>query len=73
MGLVTRLNRLERSLGVAGPCSTCAGYGVPRFTRGTDSATPEGCPMCGAVKHIRYVRMEDSEVERRRAQLVDDL
>ena len=73
MGLVTRLNRLEQSLGVTGPCPTYAGYGVPRFTRGMDSATPDGCPMCGTVKHVRYVRMSDSEVERRRAKLLEGL
>ncbi len=72
MGLVGRLNRLERSLGLTGACPVCNGFGVARFTRGMDG-TPEGCSMCRRVRHVCFVRIPDSEIERRRAQLLAGL
>ncbi len=72
MGLLNRLNRLERSMGVRGPCPECNGFGVARFARGMDSPTPEGCSMCGAVRLVCFVRIPGSEIERRRARLLED-
>ena len=67
MALAHRLNRLERSLGITGPCPRCRDRGVLRMTF-DDEPVPEGCSECGRLTHIHMTTETESEVEAIRAQ-----
>ena len=66
MALAHRLNRLERSLGITGPCPRCGDHGVLRMTI-DDEPVPEGCSECGRLTHILMKTVTEAEVEALRA------
>ena len=58
MGLASRLKRVERAMGLSGPCPKCGGHGrvvVTFQAPGEPEPQPEGCLVCGSIVHIRFV------------------
>ena len=64
MGLAGRVKRVERAMGLSGPCPKCGGHGrvVATFQEpGEPKPQPEGCPVCGSFVHIRFVSEDEVE------------
>ena len=68
MGLAGRVKRVERAMGLTGPCWKCGGAG--RFVVTMEEPgdpQPEGCPECGGLVHVRILMLDDEGVETVRA------
>ena len=66
MGLVGRVKRVERAMGLSGPCPKCGGHGrvvVTFQAPGEPEPQPEGCPVCGSIVHIRFVTLSEDQLE----------
>ena len=61
MSLKGRIAKLERRLGVSGPCSTCGGRGrnsvIVIDERNPPDKLPEpsGCPECGKLRSVKRI------------------
>ncbi len=61
MNLNGRIRKLERRLGVSGPCSTCGGRGrgalilIDEENPPDKPPEPRGCPECGKVSSIKRI------------------
>lgn len=63
MSLNGRIAKLERRLGVSGPCSTCGGRGwgahilIDEENPSTKPLKPKGCPECGNVSSLKRITL----------------
>ncbi len=61
MSLNGRIGKLERRLGVSGPCSTCGGRGwgavvlIDEENPPDKPPEPKGCPECGKVSSLKRI------------------
>ncbi len=61
MSLNGRIAKLERRLGVSGPCSTCGGRGwsavvlINEKNPPDKPPEPKGCPECGTVRSLKRI------------------
>ncbi len=61
MSLNGRIAKLERRLGVSGPCSTCGGRGwgavvvIDEENPPDKPPEPKGCPECGNVSSLKRI------------------
>ncbi len=61
MSLNGRIAKLERRLGISGPCSTCGGRGwdavvvIDEENPPDKPPKPKGCPECGNVSSLKRI------------------
>ena len=63
MSLIGRIRKLERRLGVSGPCSTCGGRGrgavllIDEKNPADKPPEPRGCSECGKLSSIKRITL----------------
>lgn len=58
MTIESRLNRIERTAGMSGPCPACSGAGRPAMVRIDDAGehwSSRGCAACGAQSSVKRI------------------